>query len=70
MINGSSKPSTSSSASANQPPMFWKGEIRQTANMHVDPKKDTKPTFRLSEIIGEVRPILFPPSLGCPAYGP
>ena len=55
VINGSSKPSASSSASTNQPQMFWRGEIRQTANMHVDPKKDTKPTFRLSEIIGEVR---------------
>ena len=60
IINGSSKPSASSSATTNQPQMFWRGEIRQTANMHVDPKKDTKPTFRLSEIIGEVRPtILF-----------
>ena len=55
VINGSSKPGTST----NQPPMFWRGEIRQTANMHVDPKKDTNPTFRLSEIIGEVRPAPF-----------
>ena len=58
-MNGSSKPSTSSSANTNQPLMFWRGEIRQTANMHTDAKKDTKPTFRLSEIIGEVRPVLF-----------
>jgi tyrosyl-DNA phosphodiesterase-1 len=55
-ISGPSRPSAGSSASTNQPQMFWRGEIRQTANMHVDPKKDTKPTFRLSEIIGEVRP--------------
>jgi hypothetical protein len=50
VINRASKPG----ASAEQPRMFWKGEIRQTANMHVDPKKDVKPTFRLSHIIGEV----------------
>lgn len=55
VINGTPKPSTSSSTSTNQSQMFWKGEIRQTANMHVDPMKDTKPTFRLSDIIGEVR---------------
>ena len=34
--------------------MFWNGEIRQTANKHVDQDKNTKPTFRLSEIIGKV----------------
>ena len=56
VIGGSSKPNASSNASTNQPQMFWRGEVRQTANMHVDPKKDVKPTFRLSEIIGEVRP--------------
>ncbi|KAF9650179.1 phospholipase D/nuclease [Thelephora ganbajun] len=59
VINRSSKPSTSSNTSTNQPPMFWRGEIRQTANAHVDPKKDTKPTFRLSEIIGEQNDIAF-----------
>lgn len=55
VINRTPKPSTSSSTSTNQPQMFWKGEIRQTANMHVEPEKDTKPTFRLSDIIEEVR---------------
>jgi len=38
--------------------MFWDGELRQTANMHVDPGRngeDGKPVFRLSEIIGDVR---------------
>lgn len=54
VINVTPNPGTSSITNANQPQMFWKGEIRQTANMHVDPKKDTKPTFRLSDIIGEV----------------
>ena len=34
--------------------MFWDGELRQTANMHVDKEKDTKPVFRLTEILGEV----------------
>jgi hypothetical protein len=58
VINGTPKPSTSSNTSTNQPQMFWKGEIRQTANMHVDPQKDAKPTFRLSDIIGEVRPFI------------
>ena len=31
--------------------LFWDGELRQTANMHV---KDTKPVFRLSEVLGKV----------------
>lgn len=74
VVGGSSKPGASSSASTNQQKMFWRGEIRQTANMHVDPNRDIKPTFRLSEIIGEVRPIsLFPPQppdIERPSYEP
>jgi tyrosyl-DNA phosphodiesterase-1 len=38
--------------------VFWNGELRQTANMHVEPGRngtDGKPVFRLSEIIGDVR---------------
>jgi tyrosyl-DNA phosphodiesterase-1 len=38
--------------------VFWDGELRQTANKHVDPKRngeDGKPVFRLSQIIGDVR---------------
>ncbi|OCH86596.1 phospholipase D/nuclease [Obba rivulosa] len=31
--------------------MFWDGELRQIANKHVDPAKDTRPTFRLSDIL-------------------
>jgi tyrosyl-DNA phosphodiesterase 1 len=53
--------SASSSASARlstnateKESLFWEGELRQTANPHVDPKKDTRPTFRLSEILGKV----------------
>lgn len=53
------KPDTSSGTSINQPQMFWKGEIRQTANMHVDSGKDTEPTFRLSDIIGERSDLAF-----------
>ena len=64
VISAPSKPSTSSSISTNQPQKFWRGEIRQTANMHVDPKKDTRPTFRLSEIVGEVRS----PTLSIPTF--
>ncbi|EPQ56055.1 phospholipase D/nuclease [Gloeophyllum trabeum ATCC 11539] len=40
-------------------PLFWDGELRQTANKHVDPKKDTQPTFRLSEIIGKKSELSF-----------
>lgn len=35
--------------------LFWDGELRPTANMHVDADKATGPVFRLSEIIGDVR---------------
>jgi hypothetical protein len=41
--------------------VFWDGELRQTANMHVSPGHNGtngKAVFRLSEIIGDVR--LFP----------
>ncbi|KAI0673243.1 phospholipase D/nuclease [Trametes maxima] len=31
--------------------IFWDGELRQTANKHVESHKDTRPVFRLSEII-------------------
>lgn len=33
-------------------PLFWDGEIRQTANRHALPSKDKKPVFRLTEILG------------------
>ncbi|KAI9431173.1 phospholipase D/nuclease [Lactarius indigo] len=36
--------------------VFWTGELRQTANKHVDPRRngeDGKPIFRLSQIIGD-----------------
>lgn len=34
--------------------LFYDGELRQTANKHVDPTKDTRPVFRLSEILSQV----------------
>lgn len=36
--------------------VFWDGELRQTANKHVEPRRngeDGKPVFRLSQIIGD-----------------
>ncbi|KAG8908766.1 hypothetical protein FRB99_003004 [Tulasnella sp. 403] len=33
-------------------PLFWDGELRQTANRFALPSKDTKPVFRLTEILG------------------
>jgi tyrosyl-DNA phosphodiesterase 1 len=34
--------------------VYWTGELRQTANMHVPSSKDTRPTFRLHDILGNV----------------
>ena len=51
--------------------VFWDGELRQTANMHVEPGHNGtngKPVFRLSEIIGDVRLfcyLLVPPFCSC-----
>ncbi|KAI0743057.1 tyrosyl-DNA phosphodiesterase-domain-containing protein [Daedaleopsis nitida] len=44
------RPSGNASGSGAQT-VFWDGELRQTANAHVDPQKDRRPVFRLSEII-------------------
>ncbi|KAH9911780.1 phospholipase D/nuclease [Epithele typhae] len=38
---------------------FWDGELRQTGNMHVDPRKDTRSDFRLSDIISPKEEIEF-----------
>lgn len=35
--------------------MFWDGEVRQTANAHVDPATNKYPLFLLSEILAPVR---------------
>lgn len=45
---------TASGSKTGQDGFFWEGELRQTANRHVDRDKDTRPVFRLSEIIGPV----------------
>ena len=47
--------SSSGQGSTQTRAVFWNGELRQTANMHVDQEKDTRPVFRLSEIISPVR---------------
>ncbi|KAI0350558.1 phospholipase D/nuclease [Trametes cingulata] len=46
-------------ASGSSQDLFWDGELRQTANKHVDPRKDTRPVFRLSEIIGQKEDVEF-----------
>ncbi|KAG6816178.1 hypothetical protein H0H87_008052 [Tephrocybe sp. NHM501043] len=33
--------------------LFWNGELRQTATQHSEPRKDGRPTFRLTEILGK-----------------
>lgn len=43
--------STSSFNVADSGGRFWRGAIRQTANKHTIPSQDTKPVFRISEIL-------------------
>lgn len=38
--------------------LFWDGELRQTANKYVDRAKDTRPVFRLTEILSPVSSII------------
>lgn len=35
--------------------LFFDGELRQTANKHTEPGKDTRPVFRLTDILAPVR---------------
>ncbi|KAH9929332.1 tyrosyl-DNA phosphodiesterase-domain-containing protein [Fomitopsis serialis] len=42
--------STTATSSSSQQ-WYWDGEMRQIANMHVDPARNTRPTFRLSDIL-------------------
>lgn len=56
---GSSSPQNagSSKAAVHVPTIeqvFWDGEFRQTATRYAEPRKDGRPTFRLTEILGEV----------------
>jgi len=34
--------------------VFWNGELRQTATQHAEPRKDGRPVFRLTEVLGKV----------------
>ena len=34
--------------------VFWNGELRQTATMFAEPRRDGAPTFRLTEVLGKV----------------
>jgi tyrosyl-DNA phosphodiesterase 1 len=58
--NASTRPASSSSTpstSANVPTIdrvFWDGEFRQTATKHAEPRKDGRPTFRITEVLGQV----------------
>ncbi|KIJ43722.1 hypothetical protein M422DRAFT_30766 [Sphaerobolus stellatus SS14] len=40
-------------------PLFWDGELRQTANKYVDKEKDGRAVFRLSEILGKESDLKF-----------
>lgn len=33
---------------------FWDGELRQTATRFADPRRDGRPTFRLTQVLGDV----------------
>ena len=63
----SSRSSTAPSNSARQSPatpivahpaegeeLFFEGELRQTATQHAEPRRDGRPTFRLTQILGKV----------------
>ncbi|KAF8222342.1 phospholipase D/nuclease [Tricholoma matsutake] len=39
--------------------VFWDGEFRQTATRHADPRKDGRPTFRLTEVLGQKADLSF-----------
>lgn len=45
---------TTRSNSASDASLFFDGELRQTANKHAESSKDTRPVFRLTEIIAPV----------------
>jgi tyrosyl-DNA phosphodiesterase-1 len=49
-----SSSSFSSSAVPTIDQLFWEGEVRQIANRHAEPRKDGRPTFRLTEVLGKV----------------
>ena len=55
--NNSSTRPTPTSSTSNIPTIdrvFWDGEFRQTATQHAEPRKDGRPTFRITEVLGQV----------------
>ena len=58
--NAGTRPTSSSSAlntSASVQTIdrvFWDGEFRQTATKHAEPRRDGRPTFRITEVLGHV----------------
>lgn len=50
-----SQEASSSKVSRPEDQTFWNGELRQTATQFAEPRADGLPTFRLSEIIGQVQ---------------
>ena len=55
---GSATLNPHSAPAASPDEVFWDGEIRQTGNMYADPKKNNKPNFHLTYIIGDVSNLL------------
>jgi len=39
--------------------VFWDGEFRQTATKHSEPRKDRRPTFRITEVLGHKADLSF-----------
>ncbi|GJJ05818.1 hypothetical protein Clacol_000005 [Clathrus columnatus] len=58
VINSASSSSSKATASGSSL-YFWDGELRQTANAHVEHGKDKRPVFRLNEILGEKSDLSF-----------
>ncbi|PPQ68438.1 hypothetical protein CVT25_007831 [Psilocybe cyanescens] len=56
-------PGVSSFRTSNSVPtieqLFWNGELRQTATQSAEPRKDGKPTFRLTEVLGKKSDLTF-----------
>ncbi|KDR78204.1 hypothetical protein GALMADRAFT_245252 [Galerina marginata CBS 339.88] len=57
-ISGVSSSKTSNSVPTMEQ-VFWNGELRQTATQHAEPRKDGRPTFRLTEVLGKKSDLAF-----------
>ncbi|KAF8637115.1 hypothetical protein AX17_003019 [Amanita inopinata Kibby_2008] len=55
--SASSTPSPATTNSGEE--LFWEGELRQTATRHAEPRKDGRPTFRLTGILGKKSELAF-----------